>query len=330
MNTAANNANIRFQQWITLVAVLLFVVKMVAWYLTHSVAVLTDALESIVNIVSAFIGLYSLGLSAKPKDRNHPNGHGKIEFVTASIEGTLIVAAGGLMIYEAIQALYTPHPIAALDMGIALILATAVVNYLMGYWSVRRGEVQRSPALVASGKHLQSDTVTTIGIIVGLGLIYVTKLMWLDSLVALIFAVFIIYTGGSIIRKSLAGIMDEADDKLLEDVVALLQTHRRDNWIDVHNLRIIKYGSVLHLDCHLTLPWYFDVAEAHVEVNYLENLIRNHFGEAAEMFVHIDGCSTEACFICQKKDCEKRLAAAQKPILWTVENVSNNKRHYYD
>lgn len=319
--------NIHFQQLIIFVAVALFAIKLVAWYHTGSVAILTDALESIVNIVSAFIGLYSLMLSAKPKDKNHPYGHGKIEFVSASIEGTLIVAAGVVMIYESIQAFRFPRTIEHLDYGIGLIVFTAIINYIMGYWSEKRGKRLHSPALIASGKHLQSDTLTTVGIVIGLLLLYFTEIQWLDSLVALIFAIFIIYTGGTIIRSSLAGIMDEADTKLLEKVIAVLQNNRTENWIDVHNLRIIKYGSILHFDCHLTVPWYFDVNEAHDEVKRLEDLIKDTFGADTEMFIHVDGCLLLSCKICQKEDCTKRKANFEAPITWTIDNVILNQKH---
>lgn len=319
--------NIRFQKLITFIAIALFAIKIFAWHITGSVAILTDALESIVNIVSAFVGLYSLMLSAKPKDKNHPYGHGKIEFVTATLEGVLIASAGFFMIYEAVQAYRFPQMITQLDDGIFLIILTAIVNYLMGFWSIKRGERLHSPVLVASGKHLQSDTLTTVGIVVGLVLIYFTDLLWLDSLVAFIFALLIVYTGGTIVRKSLAGIMDEADDRLLKKVVTLLQNNRNHNWIDVHNLRIIKYGSILHFDCHLTVPWYFNVYEAHDEVERLEHLIRENFGKTAEMFVHVDGCLVFSCPICQKENCDKREKPFENTMVWTIENIITNQKH---
>jgi cation diffusion facilitator family transporter len=319
--------NIRFQKLITVVAIALFLIKMLAWYVTNSVAILTDALESIVNIVSAFVGLYSLSLSAKPKDENHPYGHGKIEFVSASIEGLLIVAAGLFMIYEAVNAFRFPKMIDRLDYGIILIAFTAIINYLMGYWSVKQGKERHSPALMASGEHLKSDTFTTIGIIVGLVLMYFTQINWLDGAVALIFAVVIIHTGVKVMRSALAGILDEADDRLLKKVVKLLENNRNENWIDVHNLRIIKYGSILHFDCHLTVPWYFNVNEAHEEVHRLEELIRENFGYTAEMFIHLDGCMDFSCQICDKQNCDKRQKTFKNKNVWTGENVRINSRH---
>jgi len=324
-NTEKENYN--FQKLVAIVGVVLFIIKIVAWYITNSVAILTDALESTINVISGFIGLYSLYLSAKPKDQNHPYGHGKAEFVSAAIEGTLISVAGIVIVYEAINNLKHPHPIGSLDYGIILVAITAIVNYLIGHFAVKKGKQNNSLALVASGKHLQSDTYSTIGIIVGLILLSITKITWLDSTVALVFAVIIMVTGYKIIRNSIAGIMDEADDDLLKKVVELLQSSRRENWIDLHNLRIIKYGSTIHLDCHLTAPWYLNLHEAHNEIAALEDLVKSHFGSSVELFVHTDGCLDFSCKICDKKDCIERKHPFEKKIGWTVENISSNNKH---
>ncbi len=320
--------NFNFQKIVAVTGVVLFVIKMGAWYLTNSVAILTDALESTVNVTSAFIGLYSLYISAKPKDSDHPYGHGKVEFISAAIEGTLIACAGLLIIYEAIRNLFgTPEPIGQLDYGILLITVTAIINYLVGAIAVKKGGQNNSLALVASGKHLQSDTYSTIGIILGLILLFFTKMVWLDSVVALIFALLIVYTGYKIIRDSLRGIMDEADEELLKKMVDLLEAHRTSEWIDLHNMKIIKYGGTLHLDCHLTVPWYLNVHEAHREIDKLSRLVNENFGETIELFVHTDGCLDFSCEICQKESCAVRKGEFRRSIGWTVENISNNHKH---
>jgi len=319
--------NIRMQWTITLAGLLLFGIKIWAWYLTGSVAVLTDALESTVNIVSAFLGLYSLYLSAKPKDTDHPYGHGKVEFVTSAIEGTLVFAAGVLIITEAIQHLRSPQLPRALDTGIWLLLVTALVNYLLGMFAIRTGRRNSSLALVSGGKHLQTDTWSTLGISTGLLVMHFTSIPWLDPLIAILFACIILYTGYKIIRESLAGIMDEADEKLLQNVVGMLQQKRRSNWIDLHNLRIIKYGGTLHLDCHLTVPWYFNVNEAHEEVALLEQTVAQHFSNSVELFVHVDGCMEFSCRLCHKSDCTVRQHAFEREVYWTIRNISTNRKH---
>jgi cation diffusion facilitator family transporter len=319
--------NLYVQKWVAVVSVLLLSVKFFAYYSTHSVSILTDALESIVNVVAGFVGLYSLHVAAKPRDYDHPYGHGKAEFLSAAMEGTLIGAAGAIILYKAIQHLIHPVDLKQLDYGIWLVAATALVNFIVGYACLRTGKKNGSLALMASGKHLQSDTWSTIGIIGGLALLYFTGYKWIDSAVALLFGLFIIYTGYRILRGSIAGIMDEADVKLLGRMVQTLNNSRRQNWVDLHNLRVIKYGTVLHVDAHLTVPWYLNVHEAHREIDALAELIRKEFGETLELFVHSDGCMPFQCKICYKADCPVRQHNFETRIDWTLENISQNKKH---
>ena len=319
--------NLRIQKWVVTVAVLLFIIKIVAFWVTHSVAILTDALESTVNVIAGFIGLYSLYIASKPRDENHPYGHGKAEFLSAAVEGTLIIVAGLVIIYESVLHFIYPKELQQLDRGILLVALTAVVNFIVGFISIRNGKKNNSLALVASGKHLQSDTYSTLGIILGLVLIKLTKLTWLDSVTAIVFAFIIMYTGYQILRHSLAGIMDEADKELLQKMLAVLNANRRVNWIDLHNLRVIKYGGQYHIDCHLTVPWYLNVIEAHKEVEELGLLIKKEFGTVFELFVHTDPCLDFSCPICTNKDCQVRQQSFKKQVEWTLENVLRDKKH---
>jgi cation diffusion facilitator family transporter len=319
--------NLLIQKIVVAIAILLFIIKLTAYFLTHSVAILTDALESIANVGAGFIGLFSLSIAAQPKDYNHPYGHGKAEFLSAGVEGSFIIIAGFVIIYQSIRSLIYPATILQLDYGMILITFTAVINYLMGYISIKRGRKNNSLALIASGKHLQSDTYSTLGIIAGLILIYYTKLLWLDSVIALIFAGIIIVTGYRIMRKSIAGIMDEADLELLQKMVVSLDKNRQENWVDLHNLRVIKFGGQMHVDCHLTVPWYLNVHEAHSEVDKLALLIKNDFGNTIELFVHSDGCLYFQCNICIKHDCPVRQKPFEKRIEWTRKNLLSDAKH---
>jgi cation diffusion facilitator family transporter len=319
--------NIQVQRWVAILSVALLLVKIVAYYLTNSVAILTDALEGIVNVVAGFLGLYSLSVSARPRDADHPYGHGKVEFISAAVEGVMISVAGILIVIEAIKNLVTPRAIESLDVGMILVAATAIINYIVGSVCVQTGIKNKSIALEASGRHLQSDTYTTVGILVGLGLLYLTKLPWVDSAVALVFSGWILYTGFKIIRSSLAGIMDERDQALLKDIIETLDQNRSKNWIDLHNLRIIKYGSVLHIDGHMTVPWYLNVHDAHSEIEKLTRIVREKFGDTIEFFVHTDGCLPIGCPICIKDDCPVRHHSFQHRIRWTVENMEQNEKH---
>jgi len=319
--------NLQVQKWVAAISVLLLIAKFIAYYITHSVSILTDALESIVNVAAGFIGLYSLYVAAKPRDIDHPYGHGKAEFLSAAIEGTLITSAGTIIIYKAVRNIISPVELQKLDYGIYLVGATALINFIIGYITLQKGKNNNSLALIASGKHLQSDSYSTFGIIAGLLLLLFTGKKWIDPAVAIIFGSIIIYTGYKILRKSIAGIMDEADIELLKKIVNLLNKNKRENWVDLHNLRVIKYGSILHIDCHLTVPWYLNVREAHDELDALSALVRREFGEAVELFVHVDSCQPHSCKICNKQNCNVRKHNFERRIEWTLENVLQDKKH---
>ena len=315
------------QRWIVLTSVVLLLIKFAAYYLTGSVAILTDALESIVNVVAGLVTLYSLYVAAKPRDAEHPYGHGKAEYLSASVEGTLIALAGLWILIEAIGRLLHPEPVHQLDTGIILIAVSGIINYVAGAIAEKTGRRNQSLAITATGTHLKSDAYSTGGLVVGLLILYFTNIPWIDSAVAILFGVIILVTGIGIVRKSVAGIMDEADADILQRMVVMLNANRQPNWVDLHNLRIIKYGSQLHVDCHLTVPWYLNIHEAHLEVDKLGNLIRQEFGDAIELFTHTDGCLPFSCRLCNLTDCPKRQHPFERKIEWTIQNIFENQKH---
>jgi cation diffusion facilitator family transporter len=318
---------IKLQIIIAILGVVLLIGKLWAYYLTNSNAILTDALESIVNVVAGFLGLYSIILSTTPSDENHPYGHGKAEFISASVEGFLVALAGASMVAKAVWGLLHPHALEDLELGSIIIAATAAVNWLAGYISRQYGTRYHSPALIAGGTHLQSDAYSTLGILLSLLLIYITGWQLLDNVVAIIFGVIIATTGYGIMRQSIAGIMDEADTELLTQLVNFLQTHRHSHWVDIHNLRVIKYGRVLHIDCHLTVPWYFSVQQAHDELEKVNLIVAQQIPNPIELFIHTDPCLPTSCPICTVSNCEKRQQAFKRTIEWTLENVAKNTKH---
>lgn len=325
METAKQN--FRVQLWISILSVLLLIGKLIAYFFTHSLSILTDALESIVNVLAGVIGLYSLYIAAKPRDKEHPYGHGKAEFISAAVEGTLIVLAGILIMYETVRSVLDDAQVHKLDTGLILVGITAVLNYIAGALCIRIGKKNQSLALQASGKHLQTDTYSTLAIIVGLLLMLFTALAWIDKALAAAMSIYIMYNGYQIVRASLAGIMDEADMALLQRFVAVLNANRQENWVDLHNLRVIKYGVTLHIDCHLTVPWFMNIHEAHREIDQLGEIIRREFGDAIELFVHTDGCMPFSCRICGKQDCTKRLHPREETVRWDLNNLLSNAKH---
>lgn len=322
-----NKDKIGFQKLIAIFGIILFVAKIIAWKLTNSDSVFSDAMESIVNVISAFMGLYSLYLASKPKDEDHPYGHGKVEFVTAGIEGSLIAIAGIMIIYEGINSLVVGRVLKGLDWGIAIIAATALVNYLLGYISIKKGERENSIVLISSGKHLQSDTITTLGVVISLVVVYFTRIYWMDSVVALGFGFYIIFVGYKIVRKSLSGIMDEQNPELLNNIIDLLEKNRHTEWIDIHNMKIQQFGSSLHIDAHITLPYYYSLREAHNEMENVILLLAKNTSRTVEFNFHMDDCKTISCPVCQIMDCPVRKQPFVKKVKWTAENVTRIEKH---
>ncbi|MGC4128725.1 MAG: cation diffusion facilitator family transporter [Bergeyella sp.] len=316
-----------FQRNIAIVGILLFLGKLVAWRLTNSDAVFSDAMESIVNIIAAFMGLYSLYLAAKPRDEDHPYGHGKVEFVTSGIEGALIMFAGVIIIVQAFVSLLNKNIPEKLDWGMAIVAATALINYWLGYISFQKGVKENSLVLQSSGKHLQSDTITTIGVVLSLIIVRLTKIYWLDAVFALVFGGYIIIVGYKIVRKSLSGIMDEADIGMLKRLASFLNENRKPQWIDIHNMKIQQFGSRLHIDAHLTLPWYLELREAHDEMEELIKLIADNTDRNIEFNFHMDDCKPFSCKICQIPDCPVRKAVFVKKVEWSEETIAQPDRH---
>ena len=318
---------IGLQKWVFVVSVLLLLFKLTAWVYTGSVAILTDALESIVNVVAGIMGLYSLNLSNKPKDTEHPYGHGKVEFITSAIEGVLIMVAALFIVFEATQHLLHPQAIRSIDFGIVVLLLTSAVNYALGWYCSMVGKQSQSVVLMGSGAHLKSDTYSTLGIVIGVVLVKLTNALWLDASVAILFSLIILRTGYKIIRQSVSGIMDETDMLVVDQIVNVLNEHRSKQWIDVHNVRVINYAGFYHIDCHLTVPYYINVNEAHQQMDAFTALLHKHFNGQVEFFVHIDGCVPQQCKLCQIQACSHRQTDFDTLQDWTRQNLLDNAKH---
>lgn len=320
--------HIRFQIFALVIGAMLLALKFTAYYITGSNAILSDALESIINVTAGSFALYSLILAAKPRDKDHPYGHGKIEFLSAGIEGSMILVAGAAIVYQSLHDLIQPsYALRSLDLGIALTAAAGSVNYALGWGTEWYGKKYTSATMIASGKHLKSDAYTSAGLIIGLLIVLVTDIVWLDAVIAIGFGSFIIWTGFQEIRKSLAGIMDEADFDLIESLIEDLDLARNANWIDLHNLRVIKFGKMLHIDCHVTMPYYLTVQESHDEIERLENTIASKHTQGLEMFIHSDPCITTSCRVCTKVDCSVRQRPFEERVKWHLQNVTLNRKH---
>lgn len=297
---------IKVQRKIVILSFLILIGKFIAFFVTNSVGILTDAMESIVNVTAGFISLLSIRWGAKPRDKEHPFGHGKIELISASLEGLLIGVAGVVIIYEGIHRLFMPATIQKLDIGIFVVAIAGIINYLMGWYSIRIGKRYNSIALIAGGKHLQSDTYSTIGLVLGLLILYYTEIIWIDSALALIFGSLILYTGISILRTTISNLLDSADGRLLKEMVETIESYRKEDWIDVHNTKILKYGNNLFIDCDLTLPWYYNISKGHDACDELKKALNHRFEHQVQVSIHSDPCKPRHCRSCILYQCQYR------------------------
>jgi len=281
-----------------LISLALLAVKFQAYRLTGSTAILSDALESIVNVVAAIFALGALVFAGRPADRNHPYGHGKMEFLSAAFEGGLIAFAAVLIVYEVVQALLYGVSLRALDTGVAVVLGAGLVNLALGVYLVRTGRRYDSITLVADGRHVMADFYTSAGIVVGLLLVRVTGVGWLDPLVAAVVALNLLWTGLRLVRQAAAGLLDEEDPALLGRLVDALQPHLGEGVIRVHHLRAIRAGRVHHVDAHLVVPEFWSVERSHEVAEDLAERVMKELGAEGEMTLHTDPCHRIYCRMC--------------------------------
>jgi cation diffusion facilitator family transporter len=310
------------------ISVVLMLAKFAAYFITHSNAVLTDAAESIVNVLASSFAFYSIYLATLPKDKNHPYGHGKVEFFSAFLEGCLIGIAGIIIIFKSAYNLIYPIAITKLFEGAIIIGFTGLINLTVGYYLIHTGKRHRSITLEADGKHLLADAVTSAGLVIGIIIIYLTEIYWLDSIISILLGIYILYTAYTLTRKSVGGLMDESNTELVKTIINVLQHHREIPWIDVHNLRAQQYGADVHIDCHVTFPYYYDLNRVHHEISQIDALVNANVSHHTELFIHADPCLPACCNYCRVEPCPVRQEAFNGEIRWNLENVTKNQKHF--
>jgi cation diffusion facilitator family transporter len=313
-----------------LVSLAIMGAKFYAYYASGSTTLLTDALESIVNVVAAAFAYYSIYLASQPRDLNHPYGHGKIEFFASGLEGVLILLAAMYIFLHAWQHLYARPELTRLDLGIIISLSSAAVNGILGYYLVSQGKSSHSPAIVADGKHLKLDALNGVFVVIALIITYVTNLFWIDSIASLIFASVMCWQGLNLIREAIAALMDETNPEVFQKVIQWIVSNKKQEWIDLHNLRVQQYGGDLHIDCHLTLPRYWDLNRVHDEIHEFEVTIGQVLPTNIEIFVHVDPCLDECCQHCPMANCQIRQHEFIKEIEWNKVNLALNQKHFND
>lgn len=302
--------------------------KFAAFFITSSNAILTDAAESIVNVLASAFAFYSIYLSARPKDLNHPYGHGKVEFFSMFVEGILILLAGILIIFKSTYNIFYPTVVQHLFDGSVIIAITGLINFFVGRMMIKESIHSSSLVLYADGKHLVTDAYSSAALVMGLLIIYFTQIYFLDSILSVLMGSYIIFSGYKLVRRSVGGLMDESDFKVVNDVVKVLNENRHNSWIDVHNLRTQSYGHELHIDCHITLPYYYELNKVHDEISQIDTLINQNGFVRTELFIHADPCLPQCCHYCRMTDCPVRSEPQQKDIVWSVEIVTKNQKHF--
>lgn len=315
-------SSLRAMWTVFLVGMVLMAFKFYAYWKTGSSAILSDALESIINVVAGALAVGSLLFSAKPPDETHPYGHGKIEYFSAGFEGALIALAALGIFRAGLLQILDPQPLPHLQVGLVVLAGTAVVNLLLGAWLVRLGSKTQSLVLVADGKHLLTDVYSSAAVFVGLTLVLFTGRLWLDGAVACVAGVYIVLEGFRLVHKSFWGLMDTSDPELLEDICALLVKNRRDVWIDVHKLRAWRSGARVHVDFHLILPGDLPLEAGHREVKELEQIFEAHYKGQADLLVHLDPCTDKECPVCSHDPCDLRQEKTLFQRTWQVDTVT--------
>jgi cation diffusion facilitator family transporter len=321
--SVAEDARIRLRAGLIslTVAALMLAAKYQAYRMTGSTAVLSDALESIVNVVAAVFALGGLVFAGRPADRNHPYGHGKIEFFSAAFEGGLIAFASVVIVYEVVRILVAGVELRQISMGVLIVLATGLVNLVLGWYLVRTGRRYQSLTLVADGQHVIADFYTSAGVGVGLLLVHLTGLAWLDPLVALLVALSLMWTGFKLVRHAAGGLLDEEDPALLSRVLNALQAYVGHGVIRVHHLRAIRSGRFHHVEAHLVVPEFWSVERAHeVSEDVAARVIRD-LGVEGEMVFHTDPCHRTYCAVCDLEDCAIRREPFRKVTPLTLEEA---------
>ncbi len=300
------------------VATALMAVKFQAWHLTGSSAILSDAIESIINVFAGGFALVSVWVAERPPDEKHPYGHGKIEYFSAGFEGALIVLAAAGIFYTGIRRIVNPQPVASLDAGLLLLVGAASANALLGVLLVRIGRRTRSLTLVADGRHVLTDVYTSAGVVAGLLVVRFTGIHRLDGVVACLVGLQILVTGGQLVRDAIFGLMDRTDPALIDRLARRLNASRRPYWIDIHELRCRQAGRMTYLSLHLILPRDLILEEAHEEAKRLEAVITEFFDHQASIVIHMDPCRDLHCADCLRDPCDWRTAVGgPAPALWT-------------
>lgn len=313
--------------WFSLLtSFVVFSLKAFAYYRTHSTAVLSDALETIVNIIAAIVALVVIKYVSQPADEDHPYGHGKVEYFSAAFEGGLIFFAALVILIEGVKALISGSLASDLQEGLIYVGAASLCNLILGLYLRKIAHEQKSETLAASSAHVISDVVTTGAVLVGLGLVMLTGWTWLDPVMAIVVALHLGWESWQIVRRSFAGLIDEIDISSLDPLVESLSKNKQIGIINIHNLKVIRAGSFHHVDAHLVVPEFWDVGRVHELSNQYEHLVVKDYPFDGEIAFHVDPCHSKYCDICELADCPFRKEKYQSAVEFKVKDLIKGPR----
>jgi cation diffusion facilitator family transporter len=304
------------------VSAFLMALKFYCYWLTRSSAILSDALESIINVVASGFAMWSVFLASKPPDIEHPYGHGKIEFFSVGFEGALIVLAAGAIFWEALPKIAAPRPLPRLDLGLLILLGTGLINLWLAKTLIGAGERTRSAAMAADGRHILTDVYTTAGVLVGLILVRQTGWNFLDGAVACAVAANILFIGAKLVLESSSRLMHAYDPALLDRIAIIIEQNRKPEWVDIHHLRAWRSGRNIYIDFHLILPRDMSLEDSHREVMLVEQLLRTSLPETAEAMIHAEPCIGAECRICSQEHCLIRVYGFSERPSWRSKDVT--------
>lgn len=309
------------------VSVFVLVFKAYAYYQTKSLAIMSDALESVVNVVTGVLAMVVVRIALMPADDEHPYGHGKVEHFSAAFEGGLIFFAALAIIYESISKMISPVPPINLVQGIFYSAIASLINLAVGLFILNIGRKHNSEALKANGKHLLSDVITTVGIIIGLGLVLITGLGILDPIIGALVGVWLSYEAFKIIRENFGALLDRKDPELIKRILAAIKKNKKPEIIDVHNLRMIRSGSFHHIDAHIVVPEFMSLTDVEILTHEFERKVVKEYAFDGEFAFHLDPCKKHYCSICEVDYCKirKRPFVEARPL--TEKGLISNPRH---
>ncbi|MCB9507654.1 MAG: cation transporter [Myxococcales bacterium] len=324
--SAARSASVRWALVGLVGSVALIALKGLGYVVTGSAAMLSDALESLVHLVTSSFALYAVWLGGLPRDANHPYGHGKVEYLSAAVEGVLVLVAGVGVAIIGVRRLAAPVELPSMWLGAGFSLAAALIALLLGQLLLRAGRRLNSPTLEADGVHIRADALTSFGAFFGLAVVALTGWVVLDALIALGLGLWLIWHGGVVVRAAVGGILDEVRPGLLDRIGQSLLVAREPGWILPHATKVHRLGQAVHIDLHLVFPRYWPLERAHAASHAAADAIRREFGDETDVMVHLESCEPTNCVACDVDDCPVRSAASDGIGDWRGSWISRRLR----